>query len=46
MVFVTNIVEGTVSAIDTASRSVVATYTVGAGPNGIAFRREMTNAEQ
>lgn len=46
MVFVTNIVEGTVSAIDTASRSVVATYTVGAGPNGIAFRRESTDAEQ
>ena len=34
------------SAIDTASRSVVATYTVGAGPNGIAFSREMINAEQ
>lgn len=38
-VFVTNIVEGTVSAIDSTRRSVVATYRVGKGPNGIAFRR-------
>lgn len=32
-VFVTNIVAGTVSAIDAESRAVVATFTVGRGPN-------------
>ncbi|GIK96320.1 MAG: hypothetical protein BroJett029_05290 [Alphaproteobacteria bacterium] len=38
LVFVTNIVDATVSAIDTGTRQVVATYSVGAGPNGVTFR--------
>lgn len=37
-VFVTNIIAGTVSAIDIESRSVTATFTVGRGPNGITYR--------
>jgi YVTN family beta-propeller protein len=35
--FVTNIRDSTVSAIDTATRAVVASYPVGAGPNGITY---------
>lgn len=38
-VFVTNIVDSTVSVIDTNRRLVVATYSVGKGPNGITFRK-------
>jgi len=38
LVLITNIVDGTVSEIDAASRSVVETYHVGRGPNGITFR--------
>jgi YVTN family beta-propeller protein len=37
-VFVTNIVDGTVSAVDPASRIVVRNFKVGAGPNGITYR--------
>jgi YVTN family beta-propeller protein len=37
-VFVTNIYAGTVSAIDTEKREVIATFAVGKGPNGITFR--------
>ncbi len=37
LVFVTNIVDATVSAIDTGTRQVVVTYSVGAGPNGVTF---------
>lgn len=37
-VFITNIGAGTVSAIDTGTQQVVATYRVGAGPNGISYR--------
>jgi YVTN family beta-propeller protein len=37
-VFVSNIVDGTVSAVDQASRTVVRTFKVGAGPNGITYR--------
>ena len=36
--FVTNIIDGTVSRISVASQSVVDTYTVGKGPNGITFQ--------
>lgn len=36
-VFVTNIVDGTVSLIEAASRSVIATFAVGQGPNGVTF---------
>ena len=38
LVFITNIVEGTVSVIDAATRAVVTTFRVGRGPNGITFR--------
>lgn len=38
LVFVTNIVDATVSAIDTGTRRIVATYAVGAGPNGVTFK--------
>lgn len=37
-VFVSNIEAGTFSVIDTASRTVVASHKVGAGPNGISFQ--------
>mgnify|MGYP001442278769 CR=1 FL=1 len=37
LVFVTNIVDATVSAIDTGTRQVVTTYSVGADPNGVTF---------
>lgn len=37
-VFVSSIVDGTVSAVDPASRTVVRTFKVGAGPNGITYR--------
>jgi len=37
-VFITNIVAGTVSVIETSSRRVIAAFTVGKGPNGITFR--------
>jgi YVTN family beta-propeller protein len=37
-VFVTNILDSTVTAIDTRRRTVVATFAVGKGPNGISFR--------
>jgi YVTN family beta-propeller protein len=37
-VFITNIVDGTVSAIDAATRNVVAAFPVGRGPNGITYR--------
>jgi len=36
-VFVTNIVDGTVSLIAAEKRSVIATFAVGRGPNGITF---------
>ncbi len=36
-VFVTNVADGTVSAIDIATLKVSATYRVGDGPNGIAY---------
>jgi YVTN family beta-propeller protein len=37
-VFVTNIVDATVSVIDNATRKVVARFPVGRGPNGISYR--------
>lgn len=37
-VFVTNIVDGTVSAIDTATHQVIREFSVGPGPNGITYR--------
>ncbi|WP_259674564.1 YncE family protein [Pseudomonas fluorescens] len=37
-VFVSNIEAGTFSVIDTASRTVVASHKVGAGPNGISYK--------
>jgi len=37
-VFVTNITAGTVAVIDAKSRSVITTFAVGRGPNGITFR--------
>jgi YVTN family beta-propeller protein len=37
-VFVSNIVDGTVSAVDPASRTVLRRFRVGAGPNGITHR--------
>jgi YVTN family beta-propeller protein len=37
-VFVTNILDGTVTMIETRRRSVIATFPVGKGPNGITFR--------
>jgi YVTN family beta-propeller protein len=37
-VFVSNIVEGTVSAVDPVGQRVMRTFRVGAGPNGITFR--------
>ncbi|WP_236645661.1 hypothetical protein [Pseudomonas sp. Ant30-3] len=37
-VFVSNIEAGTFSVIDTASRTVVASHKVGAGPNGISYQ--------
>lgn len=37
-VFVSNLEAGTFSVIDSASRSVVASHTVGAGPNGISYQ--------
>lgn len=36
--FVTNIVAGTVSAIDTESRTIVARFTVGQGPNDVSYK--------
>ncbi len=36
--FVTNIVDGTASVIDTATRKVIAEFPVGRGPNGITYR--------
>jgi YVTN family beta-propeller protein len=36
--FVTNIVDGTVSAIEVATGNVVASFPVGRGPNGITYR--------
>lgn len=36
-VFVTNVADGTVSAIDIATLKVSATYHVGEGPNGVAY---------
>lgn len=36
--FISNIVDGTVSAIDTSTQKVSVTYQVGAGPNGISYR--------
>jgi YVTN family beta-propeller protein len=38
--FVSNIVDGTVSAIDTATSTVIRSFKVGASPNGITFRRD------
>jgi YVTN family beta-propeller protein len=38
--FVTNIVDGTVSALDTATQTAVRSFKVGAGPNGITYRGE------
>ncbi|HQZ08334.1 MAG TPA: cytochrome D1 domain-containing protein [Burkholderiaceae bacterium] len=38
--FVTNIDAGTVSAIDTNTQQVTSTFKVGAGPNGISYRRK------
>lgn len=37
-VFITNIVAGTVTVIEAKSRSVVAGFAVGKGPNGVTFR--------
>lgn len=37
-VFVTNIIAGTVTAIDSHNQEVVATFVVGRGPNGITYR--------
>lgn len=37
-VFITNIVAGTVTVIEAKSRSVIAAFAVGRGPNGITFR--------
>jgi YVTN family beta-propeller protein len=37
-VFVTNIVDGTVSEISVARQSVVRTHAVGKGPNGVTFQ--------
>ena len=37
-IFVTNIVDGTVSAIDTATRKVSAEFSVGRGPNGVTYQ--------
>jgi YVTN family beta-propeller protein len=36
--FVTNIVDGTVSVIDTTTRKVITDFPVGRGPNGITYR--------
>jgi YVTN family beta-propeller protein len=38
LAFVSNIIDGTVTAIDTKARAETATYKVGAGPNGVTFR--------
>ena len=38
--FVTNIDAGTVSAIDTNTQQVTSTFKVGAGANGISYRRK------
>ena len=40
LAFVTNIHDATVAAIATATRQAVATYAVGAGPNGITYAAE------
>lgn len=37
LAFVTNVNDGTLSVIDTASNEVVATHKVGAGPNGVTY---------
>jgi YVTN family beta-propeller protein len=37
--FIANIVDDTVSVIDTATRKVTNNIKVGKGPNGITFRR-------
>lgn len=37
-VFVTNIVDGTLSAIDTTTRKVSAEFSVGRGPNGVTYQ--------
>ncbi|MCT8999921.1 YncE family protein [Chelativorans intermedius] len=39
-VFVTNILDGTVSEISVATQSVVRTHAVGTGPNGITFQAQ------
>jgi YVTN family beta-propeller protein len=41
-VFVTNIVDSTVSVIEAEDRSVVTDFAVGKGPNGITFRAQPT----
>jgi YVTN family beta-propeller protein len=37
-VFVSNMQADSVAVIDTATRRVIATYPVGAGPNGISYQ--------
>ena len=37
-VFVTNIVDSTLAVIETETQTVVATFAVGAGPNGVTYR--------
>ena len=37
-VFVTNIVDSTLAVIATETQTVVATFAVGAGPNGVTYR--------
>lgn len=44
-VFITNIVDGTVTVIEGKSRSVVANYAVGKGPNGVTFRSATSRAQ-
>ncbi|MDF2764864.1 MAG: hypothetical protein K0S81_1858 [Rhodospirillales bacterium] len=43
-VFVSNIVDGTVSIVDPAGRTVLDTIRVGAGPNGITYRSATENS--
>lgn len=41
LAFISSIVDGTVSTLDTATQKVVRTFKVGAGSNGITFRGDV-----
>lgn len=40
MAFVTNVIDGSLSVIDTVTHEVLATHAVGSGPNGVTYLRQ------